>query len=70
MEPKANKGGVYKHQNGRLYLVSDLIWDGERDVWAVLHVDIDTGKQCVRSLENFFGLHKSGEPRFKFVETV
>jgi hypothetical protein len=50
--------------NGYTYKVVGVAWDGERDVWTVVHVRSGSMDMFVRSYENFIGHHKTGRPRF------
>jgi hypothetical protein len=78
---RLNSGNVFKHfKNGKLYRVLAVIFDTENDVEAVLHQNIETGAQYVRSVANFTAYvpePDDGEcsvenyvPRFQFWDTA
>lgn len=59
---------VFKHQNGFYYRVICVVTDAEKDIDVILHENVTTGRKYVRSVENFFGKHANGFPRFEKVQ--
>lgn len=59
----------WKHPNGRVYDVLNLAVDDDNDGLLVIHQGQHDGRVWSRSLENFFGEHKSGVERFTPVIT-
>lgn len=58
-------GSSYMHTRSRyLYRVTDIVWNGNDDLWMVEHTRAGTATKFVRSLANFNGEHNDGTRRF------
>lgn len=65
-------GKRFVHVNGNLYRVSGFVFDAERDLWLIEYRNDGVGEDratFVRTVENFFGKHESGEARFREIKT-
>tara|TARA_R110000851_G_scaffold16046_1_gene52497 strand:+ start:38 stop:307 length:270 start_codon:yes stop_codon:yes gene_type:complete len=61
-------GQTYMHsKNNRLYVVEDIIWNGDTDEWSILHSRDGTTTRFVRSLSNFNGCFEGTEQR-RFIQ--
>lgn len=59
-------GGIYRHfANDNLYKIIGYAWDGDKDIWTILHTD-KKGELYVRSIANFGGA--VGPQRKRFTE--
>lgn len=62
---KAMVGCRYVHFNShRLYTVTDIVWNGDDDLWMVEHIRQGTDTKFVRTLANFNGNTAEGLRRF------
>lgn len=55
------------HKTGDTYIIKGFIWDGDVDLWKIVHYDIwddDQSQPFCRTPANFFANVSPGVPRF------